>query len=166
MAFQFAPDPETYEADVVDPGAAATGTAVGGGVGAGIGALIGGIATSWSGGWGVALGAGIGASLGAPIGTAVGTSVGTETKEFPVGAGPQAIGGMGGGGGLNLDSFAWEKLFEEMDGLDSGVVSPPSGEAWAHTMLDRAPPGPGYGVAPPAGFGVELDYGPTPLPLP
>jgi hypothetical protein len=151
MAFQFAPDPETYEADVVDPGAAATGTAVGGGVGAGIGALIGGIATSWSGGWGVALGAGIGASLGAPIGTAVGTSVGTETKEFPVGAGPQAIGGMGGGGGLNLDSFAWEKLFESMDEDDTpGLLAGLGEPSYAHTMFDAAPGAPLSGYTAPA----------------
>jgi hypothetical protein len=136
MSFVFTPDTETYKADVVDPGSAAAGTAVGGGLGAGIGALIG----MAGGPWGAALGAGIGASIGAPVGTAVGTSVGTEEKEFPVGAGPQGY-AQPASPGLNLDSLAWEKLFQSMDDeLDSGAVSPASAELYSHTMFGQQPP--------------------------
>jgi hypothetical protein len=152
MAFQFTPDTETYEADVVDPGTAATGTAVGGGLGAGIGALIGMV----GGPWGAALGAGIGASIGAPVGTAVGTSVGTETKEFPVGAGPQGY-AQAASPGLNLDSFAWEKLFQGMDDeLDSGVVSPASAELYSHTMFSASPSAPLSGYTAPASLNPNI----------
>ena len=137
MSFNFTPDTETYKTDVVDPGTVATGTAVGVTATTGIGALIGLLA---GGPWGAALGAGIGAGVGTPISTAAATSAGTEEKEFPVGAGPQGY-AQPASPGLNLDSLAWERLFQSMDDeLDSGVASPASDELYSHTMFGQQPP--------------------------